>query len=71
MSQKVKLNLQMPEEMNSAISEIAREGGGSKSDVMRQALALICVAYLAKKSGQHLGFVDDPNKLDVEIIGLL
>lgn len=70
-AQKVRLNLQVSSELNSVIEEIANSSGGTKTDVIRQALALMKVAHNAKKNNKHLGLVADPEKLDTEIIGLL
>ena len=71
MSDKVRLNLQVSAELNKALEEIAEGTGGSRSDVIRQALALMKVAHEAKRKGRHLGMVADPSKLDTEIVGLL
>jgi predicted transcriptional regulator len=69
--EKVRLNLQVSSELNSALEEIADNSGSTKTDVIRQALALMKVAHNAKKNGKHLGLVTDVNKLDTEIVGLL
>jgi len=71
MSDKVRLNLQVSSELNNVLEEIADSSGSTKTDVIRQALALMKVAHNAKKNGKHLGLVADADKLDTEIIGLL
>lgn len=71
MSEKVRLSLQVSEEINRMLEQIARETSSSKTDVFRQALALMKVAHEGKKQGRHLGFVEDSRKLDTEIVGLL
>jgi predicted transcriptional regulator len=71
MSEKVRLNLQVSTELNNALEEIATSSMSSKTDVIRQALALMKVAYAAKQKGKHLGLVTDADKLDTEIVGLL
>jgi len=68
---KVRLNLQMSNELNSLLEMIADDAGSNKSEVIRQALALMKFAHEAKQKGKHLGVVSDPDKLDVEIVGLL
>jgi ribbon-helix-helix CopG family protein len=68
---KVRLNLQMSGEMNELLEKIADDSGRNKSEVIRQAFALIKFAHEAKQKGKHLGVVSDPDKLDVEIVGLL
>jgi metal-responsive CopG/Arc/MetJ family transcriptional regulator len=71
MGEKVRLNLQLSSELNDALEEIVDDTGTSRSEVIRQALALMKVAHSAKKQGRHIGLVSDPKKLDTEIIGLL
>lgn len=71
MSEKIRLSLQVTREVNRLLEDIADEAGTTKSDVLRQALALMKVAHDGKHSGRHLGFVSDPKKLETEIVGLL
>lgn len=71
MAEWVRLNLQVSSELNKVLEEIADNSGSTKTDVIRQALALMKVAHNAKKSGKHLGLVGDADKLDTEIVGLL
>jgi metal-responsive CopG/Arc/MetJ family transcriptional regulator len=71
MGDKVRLNLQLSSELNDALEEIVDDTGTSRSEVIRQALALMKVAHGAKKQGRHIGLVSDPKKLETEIIGLL
>jgi predicted transcriptional regulator len=52
------------------IDEIAEGSGSSRTDVIRQALALIKVAHEARLTGKHIGICADPEKLDTEIVGL-
>lgn len=71
--EKVRLNLQLSAELNQVLENIAEDTGASRTDVIRQALALMKVAHEAKREGKHVGFVSKPNreKLETEIIGLL
>ena len=71
MTDKVRLNLQVSSELNRVLEEIADDTGSTRTDVIRQALALMRVAHQGKKEGRHLGLVDDPKRLDTEIVGLL
>jgi predicted transcriptional regulator len=71
MADKVRLNLQVSAELNDTLETIAEDTGASRSDVIRQALALMKVAHNAKRSGKHLGLANDPKNLDTEIVGLL
>lgn len=71
MAEKVRLSLQVTEELNHLLEEMAEDAGTTKSDVLRQALALMKAAREGKKHERHLGFVSDPRKLETEIVGLL
>ena len=71
MTEKVRLNLQVSSELNRVLEEIAGDTGSTRTDVIRQALALMKVAHEAKSKGRHLGLVTDPQKLETEIVGLL
>jgi hypothetical protein len=57
--------------LNQTLEDIAESSGSNRTDVIRQALALMKVAHAAKRDGRHLGIVADPNKLDTEIVGLI
>jgi predicted transcriptional regulator len=70
-AEKVRLSLQVSQELNKTLEDIADSTGANRTDVIRQALALMKVAHAAKKEGKHLGLVADARKLDTEIIGLL
>lgn len=71
MTEKVRLNLQVSSELNQVLEAIADDSASTKTDVIRQALALMKVAHDARKAGKHLGLVGDAAKLDTEIVGLL
>jgi Ribbon-helix-helix protein, copG family len=71
MADKVRLNLQLSQELNKTLDEISESTGSNRTDVIRQALALMKVAHEAKRKGKHLGLVSDADKLDTEIVGLL
>lgn len=68
---KVRLNLQVSSDLNDMIEHIADQTGTNRSEVIRQALALMKVAHEAKEKGKHIGLVSDPDKLDTAIVGLL
>jgi len=71
MTEKVRLSLQLSPELNSLLESIAEDSFSTKTDVIRQGLALIDIAHRAKREGKHIGLVKDPSKLDTEIVGLL
>jgi metal-responsive CopG/Arc/MetJ family transcriptional regulator len=69
--EKVRMNLQVSAELNDVLENIADDTGTNRSDVIRQALALMKVAHDAKRKGKHLGLVSNPDALETEIVGLL
>jgi predicted transcriptional regulator len=70
-NEKIRMNLQVSSELNDVLDKIADETGSNRSDVIRQALALMKVVHEAKRNGKRLGLVTDPAKLETEIVGLL
>ncbi len=70
MMQKVRLSLQVSDELNDDLDTIADETGTTKSDVLRRALVLLKFAHDAHKEGYRVGVTRDPAKLDREVIGL-
>lgn len=71
LNEKIRLSLQVSQELNQTLEDIAESTGTNRTDVIRQALALMKVAHAARKDGRHLGIVSDARKLDTEIIGLI
>ncbi len=71
MSEKVRINLQVSAELAEALDSIADEAGGSRTEVIRQAVALMKIAHDARKKGRFIGIVDTREKLDTEIIGVM
>lgn len=65
------MNLQISSEVSKILSTIAEETGSNRTEVVRQAWALMKVAHDAKRRGMHIGLASDPTKLDTEIVGLL
>ena len=71
MADKIRLNLQLSKELAATLDEIAKSSGANRTDVLRQALALMKVAHETKQKKRHLGITSDPEKLDTELVGLL
>jgi metal-responsive CopG/Arc/MetJ family transcriptional regulator len=71
MAAKVRLNLQVSEQLNADLDEMADSTGSNRTEVIRQALALMKIAHQARREGRHLGLVSDPSKLDTELVGIL
>jgi metal-responsive CopG/Arc/MetJ family transcriptional regulator len=71
MAEKARVNLNVSTELNDLLESIANDTGSNRTEVIRQALALMKVAHEAKRKGKHIGLVSDPERLETEIIGLL
>jgi metal-responsive CopG/Arc/MetJ family transcriptional regulator len=71
MAAKVRLNLQVSEQLNSDLEEMADSTGSNRTEVIRQALALMKIAHQARREGRHVGIVSDASKLDTELVGIL
>ncbi len=71
MAEKVRLSLQISEDVNRFLEQMADDTSGTKSDVLRRALALLKVAHEGKRKGKRLGFVSDSGNLETEIVGPL
>ena len=70
MNDKVRLNLQISDELNQQLELMAENGSTTKSEIIRRALALMKAAQMGAAQGKHLGFAKDVEKLDQEIIGV-
>ena len=68
--EKVRLSLQVSDELNEALDAIAQDTGTTKSDVLRRAVVLLKSAHEARKEGYRVGFARQANQLDREVIGL-
>ena len=67
---KIRLSLDLSPELNDLLGELAAAIGGSKSDVLRKAIALMEVAVKAKRQGKKFGVAEQDQTLTTEIIGL-
>jgi predicted transcriptional regulator len=68
--EKVRLSLDISPELNALLESLAVATGGTKSDVLRKAIALMEVAVDAKRRGLKLGLAEKDQPLATEIIGL-
>jgi predicted transcriptional regulator len=71
MSEKVRLNLQISEELNKQLEAMAENSSTTKTEIIRRAMALMKAAQRGVAEGKHLGFAKDPEKLDQEIVGIV
>ena len=67
----VRLNLQVSPEINDILVKIASDAGSNRSEVIRQAIALMKVAFEAKRNGKRIGLSSNPDVFETEIVGLL
>jgi predicted transcriptional regulator len=68
--EKVRLSLDISPELNALLESLAAKTGGTKSDVLRKAIALMEVAVDGKRRGLKLGLAEKDQPLATEIIGL-
>lgn len=66
----VRLSLDVSAELNSTLDTMSETMHASKSDILRKSIALMEVAIKEKGRGNHLGILDNNQKLVKEIIGL-
>ena len=70
-ARKIKLTLELSEDVNNALEEIAAENSTTKSDVLRKAISLMKVAAGEKKKGRELAVIDSKSeKVVTHIVGL-
>lgn len=68
---RVRLSLDVSPELNATLDRLVDEmDAGSKSEVLRRAIALIEVAVDAKKQGKRLGLADKGQPLSTELVGI-
>ena len=69
MGDKVRVSLDVSPELFAKLQAMAHDMRGTKSDVLRKALALLDVAIDARKRGKKIGIADSSDQLTTEIIG--
>lgn len=69
MAEKIRLNLQLSEELYNELESMASDSATTRSDVIRRALALLKAANSGRKQGKHLGLARKAEQLDQEFIG--
>jgi predicted transcriptional regulator len=67
---KIRLSLDISPELNSLLEDLAEQTGGTKSDVLRKAIALMRVAVDAKRQGRKFGIAEQDQPLATEIVGI-
>lgn len=70
-ARKIKLTLELSEDVNNTLEEIAEDSSTTKSDVLRKAISLMKVATSEKKKGRELAVIDSKSeKVVTHIVGL-
>lgn len=67
---RVRLTLQITDELNDRLADLAAETAGSKSDLLRKAIALVEVAVEARRAGNQLAVVDRDQRVVSTVVGL-
>ena len=67
---RIRLTLDVSPNLNQVLEELAGFIGGTKSDVLRKAIALMEVAVEAKRSGKKFGIVEKDQPMVTQIVGL-
>lgn len=68
---KVRLTLELTEDVNEFLDEEAEQTGSTKSDVLRKAIALMKAAAMGKARGRELALIDSKSeKVVAHIVGL-
>ena len=68
--EKIRLSLDVSPEVYELLDNLATTTGGTKSDVIRKAIALVKVAVEGKQKGLKLGLAESNQVLTTEIVGL-
>lgn len=68
--EKIRLSLDVTPQANEKLEELAEKIGGTKSDVLRKAIALIDAAVRGRDEGLRIGLASKDQQLTTEIVGL-
>jgi predicted transcriptional regulator len=67
---KIRFNLDLSPEADLLLEDLAEQMGGTKSTVLRKAIALMKIAVEARREGRKLGIVEIDQPLATEIVGI-
>lgn len=68
--EKIRLSLDVSPELNERLETLAEQTHGTKSDVLRKAIALMDLAVQAKREGKRVGIAEGDQALSTEIVGI-
>ena len=66
----VRVSLEMSEELNQKLEEMAELTHNTKSELLRKAIALMDLAIEARRSGRKIGIAEKDQPLVTEIVGI-
>jgi predicted transcriptional regulator len=66
----IRLSLVLSPELNSTLEDLAKQIHGTKSDVLRKAIALMELAVRAKSEGRRIGIAKPDEELAIEVVGI-
>jgi predicted transcriptional regulator len=69
-AESVRLTLEISPDLNNTLEELAGATHGTKSDVLRKAIALMQVAVRAKTEGKKFGIAEAHQQLSTEVVGI-
>jgi metal-responsive CopG/Arc/MetJ family transcriptional regulator len=64
-----RINLSMTDSANKKLEELAKDAGGSKSEIIRRALKLYALAEQEKKEGKKLAIINDKDEIEAKVVG--
>jgi predicted transcriptional regulator len=69
---KVRLNIEVSQELANTLDALANTEDTTKAEIVRRALSVMKAYQDQISRGRaHIGFVQNPDKLDAEILGIL
>jgi predicted transcriptional regulator len=69
---KVRMNLEVSKDVADFLEELAASEDTTKTEIVRRALSVLKAYKQQKAKGRnHIGFTDDPAKLEAELVGIL
>lgn len=69
-NERVKLTLELNADLNRRLERIAEDIDGSKSEVLRRAIALFELANEAKHKGRRLGVIEPDGQVITTVVGV-
>jgi predicted transcriptional regulator len=70
MASTIRLSLEVSNELNQTLEEMAEQTCSSKSELLRKAIALMELAIRAKREGNRFGIATKDQQLATEVVGI-